>query len=269
MFKETARTYLPVSSPLALSHISAGVELVVSAWIVIKLATPGRFSGSYVTSDVKSVMARFIFRNSWSGVSRNVSRLFLSGSDFDCFFVGSRNDLMRALGSSAIIISTIGKVVPNFVLNTFAKCCASCSCCRWSSPQGTCVALATNRNWNQIDIYPTGSKWLERLTCRLNNRPLGEWDRWTNRSVYPSAWLIFLCIAVNGQDEPSSSDNPKSKITRCVAEPSTAQTDCISSDRCHRPITLQSSGICSLAIRLHSVYEILHQTLLSHWSYWQ
>lgn len=141
-----AWTHFPVSSPLARSHISAVVELVVSACIIIKLATPGRFSGSYVTSDVKSVMQRLIFNNNLSGVSRNVNRLLSFGSDFDCFFVGSRSDLMRALESSAMIAFIIGNVVPNFLLNILAKSCAKFICWRWSSPHGTCVALeASNK----------------------------------------------------------------------------------------------------------------------------
>lgn len=155
-----AWTHCPVSSPLARSHISAVVELVVSACIITKLATPGRVFGSYVTSDVKSVMARFIFFNNSSGVSRNVSRLLGLGSDFDCFFVGSRSDLTRALRSSAIIDVIIGNVVPNFVLNILATSRPKSICCRWSSPHGTCVALETS---NQVSVktYRLRTKWIE------------------------------------------------------------------------------------------------------------
>lgn len=158
--QEAAWTHFPVSSPLARSHISAVVELVVSACIIIKLATPGRFSGSYVTSDVKSVMARFIFLNNSSGVSRNVSRLFEFGSDFDCFLVGSHSDLIRALASSAIIGARFGNVVPNFVLNIFAKCWARYTCARWSSPHGTCVALVKS-NEVSVKTLRVKTKWIE------------------------------------------------------------------------------------------------------------
>lgn len=146
-------TYCPVSRPLASSQICCGLTFLTRAWIPTKLATPGRFVGSYVTSDVKSVMALLIFLRIASGGSRNVIRLLSFGSDFDCFFAGSRSERIRPLASWPIIGSIIGKVTPNFVLNTLAKCVASCSCCNWSSPHGTCVALKKTKQILKMNVW--------------------------------------------------------------------------------------------------------------------
>lgn len=150
--------------PFAWLQISCGLTFLTSEWMPTKLATPGRFSGSYVTSDVKSVMARLIFLRIAAGGSRNVIRLLSFGSDFDCFFDGSRSDRIRPLASCPIIGSVTGKVSPNLLLKTLAKCEANWSCCNWSSPQGTCVAL--ERKW----------KFLTEILKRIENVSIWMWN---------------------------------------------------------------------------------------------
>lgn len=136
-----SNSHLPVSMFLASSQICWMLFPLTIEWIVSKFVTPALVSGSYVTSEVKSVIAFFTFAVMISGVSVIMTQLFGSGSDFDIFFDGSRRDLMRQLASSATNGSHNGKVLPNLLLKLLARLWASWRCWSWSWPTGTWVAL--------------------------------------------------------------------------------------------------------------------------------
>ena len=74
---------------------------VQSEWRMIKFDTAGRTVGSYVTAEVKSVMAFLHFSTTASGSSVISILLFASGSDFDIFLSGFRK-LLSLLADSSI-----------------------------------------------------------------------------------------------------------------------------------------------------------------------
>jgi hypothetical protein len=77
---------------------------------MIKLDTAGRMAGSYVTADVKSVMAFLHFSTTTSGSSVSSILLFASGSDFDIFLSGFRK-LFNLLADSSIAISESWNII--------------------------------------------------------------------------------------------------------------------------------------------------------------
>lgn len=82
-----------MSKPLAWYTASSAVIIAMAAWIVTRLDTPGRISGSKVTSEVKSVTARRILRAMSSGESVMEIVAIVWGSDLDILAEGSRRDL--------------------------------------------------------------------------------------------------------------------------------------------------------------------------------
>ncbi|KAH9420757.1 hypothetical protein DERP_001188 [Dermatophagoides pteronyssinus] len=87
------------------------------------LATPGRFSGSYVISDFISVTALRIFLTISSEVSVNSMRDLLSASDLDIFCSGARKLLILPAPLFDTSSVGIGKTfLLNVLLNLALKC---------------------------------------------------------------------------------------------------------------------------------------------------
>lgn len=233
--------------PWTSSQISSMLLPLTIEWIVSKLATPGRASGSYVTADVKSVIDFFTFAAMASGVSVIMMQLFGSGSDFDIFFVGSRSDLIRLLASSATIGSHIGKVLPNRLLKFFAKDCASWRCWSWSWPTGTCVALKVEKKFNENSFGDAFA-----LTCTAWCRQLGEPGRDKVRVEFLSSSRTFLCIAGGESGEPLWWRSWGSSTTPNAPSPTTGGTKSPFSGRCRKLEATHISWDCSPATRLAS-----------------